>query len=111
MGGKVPSLGLGHQGQGRVHTARQVAADVDARDSDPTFRAAELEAWFIAQHRLLDDHRVAFFVRLVWPFGDRVADSGVSDDLCVSKSIDHPELLDAGPATLGGSRCVWRGGR
>src|SRR5258708_5239620 len=110
MDGKVPSLGLRHQRQGRVHTARQVAADVDARDSDPTFRAAELEAWFIAQHRLLDDHRVAFFVRLVWPFGDRVADAGVSDDLGVSKAIDHPDLLDAGPAIRGGRRCGWSGG-
>jgi len=60
-------------------------------------RAAELEGGFVVQRRLLDDHRVAFLARLVWAFGDRVADACVTDDLGVSQAGHNPDLLDAGP--------------
>jgi hypothetical protein len=71
---------------------------------------AELEAGFVAQNRLLDDHGVAFLARFVWPFGDRVADAWVADDIGVSESVDNPNLSDAGSAIRRWTWCRRNGG-
>src|SRR6202165_2475506 len=93
---KVACLGLGRERQPRVHADGQLVADVEPGDSDPALRAAEHEAGFVVQGRLLDDHRVAFLARLVRAFGGGIANTGVPDDLVVSQSGDAPDLLEPG---------------